>query len=252
MMPSQSWKSPPTSPTEAVDGAFSPLVPSPSSIDHFKTKPRIRARPRPKTPEYYTVYHACGYDTSCLLNPFDIVPTMKAKHPNKQKPPYLVILEAHVLKWHHLKILNTGFVEVYCTNTCCVLSPMDAAIYVDAIGGCASEDALLRLLHGFQERKSGGWYSDGSTSSENDSDGSDDSNSDDTENEHEKLETVSFRMIYRIPLAAFSPTFALEEKKSLSSNDSMDSCKVIKVPSWLWWYLDEKSENMGVCDLFSK
>jgi len=246
MMQSQSWKSPPT---EAEDGTpFSPLV-SASSIDHFRTKPRIRARPRPKTPEYYTVYHACGYDTSCLLNPFDIVPTMKAKHPNKQKPPYLVITDTHVLKWHHLKLLNnTSFVEVYCTNTCCVLSPVDAAIYVDAIGGCASEDALLGLLHGFQERKSRGWYSDGSSST---TDSSDDENSSDVDSEHEKLETVSFRMIYRIPLAAFSPTFALEEKKSFSSNDSMDSCRMIKVPSWLWWYLDEKSENMGVCDLFS-
>lgn len=172
-----------------------------------------------------------------------------------QKTPYLVILETHVLKWHHLKLLGQSWVEVYCTNTCCVLSPMDAAIYVDAIGGCASEDALLGLLHGFQERKSTGWYdseSDDSNDSESDDSESDDSDSSSSGGQEEKLETVFFRMIYRIPLAAFSPTFALEKNFfSTHLGDTMDSCKVIKVPSWLWWYLDEKSENMGVCDLLA-
>lgn len=97
---------------------------------------------------------------------------------------------------------------------------MNAAIYVDAIGRCASEDALLGLLHEFQEV---------------------------CKSENEELHTMFFRMIYRIPLAAFSPTFALEEKKNNSSNCTMESCKIIHVPAWIWWYLEE-SDNVGVCN----
>ena len=95
---------------DAEDGAFSPLQlrclesGGMGSLDQKSPrKPRLRVRAKPKRPEYYTVYHATGKDTSCILNPYDIVPTVDE---NQENTPYLVILDTHVLKWHHIKLFH--------------------------------------------------------------------------------------------------------------------------------------------------
>lgn len=202
------------------------------SISPLASSPAIgkRKKKRGCKQHYYEVYYACGRDTSCILNAYDIVPTSTHNStPNSENPPYLVITDTTLHKWHIVNVNQSKFVEVYCTNSCCVLgSPMDATVYIDAIRRGASEDALLDILFNFQGHDAQGRLRD----------------------QDEDLVTMMFRIIYRIPLDTFNPLFIQEKMNQIEECSieecSIEECRVVEVPTWLWWYM-EPSEHIGVC-----
>ncbi len=94
-------------------------------------------------------------------------------------------------------------------------------MYTDAVKAGATEDALLNILLDFQGHI-----------------------------DEDDLETMMFRIIYRIPLEAFDPQFIQENKapKNFFSGDCfIGDCRVVEIPMWLWWYM-EPSDTLGVCD----
>ena len=200
------------------NGWISPLSLRPS-------RPTTRhGKPLKKSCQYYDVYYAVGHDTTCILNAFDIVPTLCEGE--KEENPYLVITDTILHKWHIITLGDTKFVEVYCSNSCCVLSSIvDATVYIDAVKRGASEDDLLGILLDSQGHPQGHIGED----------------------QEDEIDTMMFRIIYRIPLKAFSPQFIRENKIFPKNHCSMEDCRVVEVPAWLWWYM-EPSDCIGVCD----
>ena len=135
---------------------FSPSVPSPLPPG-LQTVEMARVG---NNDQYYKVHFMCGVDESCILNQCDVVPF-------GNQEAYLVIIHPTAHKWHHVKLRGVDYIEIYCTNTCCVLTPTHAGRYIHRMLQGASNDTLLGLLH-----------------------------------DNEDLPPMFFRVIYRIPMDA--------------------------------------------------